>query len=59
MHTYSFRQHLPETVQAANKFGKGVKFWSYLPQPQNLDNEDSSNSNSTHNNNKDKNKGHK
>jgi len=28
----TFRQRLPETVEDANKFGKGVKFWSFLPE---------------------------
>ncbi|CAL8092584.1 unnamed protein product [Orchesella dallaii] len=30
----TFRQPLPESIQDANKFGKGQKFWSYLPQQQ-------------------------
>ncbi|OXA51668.1 organic cation transporter protein [Folsomia candida] len=32
----TFRQHLPETVEQANRFGKGVKFWSYLPKPDHI-----------------------
>ncbi|XP_035700484.1 carcinine transporter isoform X1 [Folsomia candida] len=41
----TFRQHLPETVEAANKFGKGVPFWSYLPKPRHDGVADKDNSN--------------
>lgn len=27
----TFRQTLPETIEGANNFGKGNKFWSFLP----------------------------
>jgi len=30
----TFKQHLPETIEDANKFGKGHKYWSYLPEAQ-------------------------
>jgi len=27
----TLRQRLPETVEEANNYGKGIKFWSFLP----------------------------
>lgn len=29
----TLNQNLPETIDDANKFGKGVKFWSIFPRP--------------------------
>ncbi|ODM94866.1 Organic cation transporter 1 [Orchesella cincta] len=29
----TLNQNLPETIDDANKFGKGVKFWSVFPRP--------------------------
>lgn len=28
----TFKQNLPESLEEANNFGKGVKFWSFLPE---------------------------
>lgn len=29
----TLNQNLPETIDDANKFGKGVRFWSVFPRP--------------------------